>query len=132
MGNRNDTKEDVFVHQTAISKHMQYHKSREQNKNLWVCVYCDNKPFNLSVSLKCHLLIHENAKPFQCTECQKTFCLKSALKAHESVHSGIRFSCHCGKLFITRSLLTQSTEKSLNSTRAGSITRARSRTKTCW
>jgi len=91
----------------SFKSHMQYHKSQEQNKNLLVCVYCSNKPFTSAVALKRHLLIHENAKPFVCNVCSKGFRQKAALTAHERVHSGIRFSCHCGKLFITKSLLTR-------------------------
>lgn len=91
----------------SFKAHMQYHKSQEQNRELLVCVYCDNKPFTSAISLKRHMLIHENARPFQCKDCDKSFRQKSGLTVHERVHSGIRYSCMCGKLFITKSLLNR-------------------------
>ena len=95
------------VKSRSFKAHMQYHKSQEQNKELLVCVYCDNKPFTSAISLKRHMLIHENTKPFMCKECGKGFRQKGSLTTHERVHSGIRFSCICGKLFITKSLLNR-------------------------
>ena len=89
----------------AMRHHLQYHRRKEVSHH--VCQFC-NKSFTTQVSLKRHVLIHENAKPYSCPVCEKTFRQKVALNAHQRTHSGVRFSCqHCNRKFITKSLLTQ-------------------------
>jgi len=103
----------------SLKSHMQYHRSQEQNKQLLSCLIC-HKSFTTSVALKRHVLIHENAFPFKCETCDKVFRQKGALQAHSRVHTGLRFSCQCGKLFITKSLLNQHKKVSRECAVAGS------------
>ena len=94
------------VSSRSLKSHMQYHKSQTDNKTLLTCFIC-NKTLTSSTSLKRHLLIHENFKPFECDVCGKEFRQKSTLETHSRVHTGFRFSCPagCGNFFITKSLL---------------------------
>merc|ERR1719266_3127429 len=83
--------------------HLQYHRKKEVSN--YLCQFC-NKSFTTETSLKRHVLIHENQKPFSCSVCEKNFRQKSALVAHERVHTGMRFECiQCNKKFITKSLM---------------------------
>lgn len=89
----------------SVKAHRQYHKRKETEAHL--CHYC-NKSFTTETSLKRHVLIHNNSKPFQCSVCEKTFRQKGSLVSHSRVHSGLRVSCVvCSKKFITKSLLNQ-------------------------
>lgn len=89
----------------ALKAHLQYHRKKQVSQ--YLCQFC-NKNFTTETSLKRHILIHENAKPFSCNLCEKSFRQKSSLVAHQRIHNGIRFNCQqCKKQFITKSLLTK-------------------------
>jgi len=89
----------------SLKAHLQYHRKKQVSS--YLCQFC-NKSFTTETSLKRHILIHENLKPFTCPVCEKSFRQKCSLIAHERVHNGIRFDCqHCQKKFITKSLLTK-------------------------
>ena len=82
-----------------------YCDHRKKEVSNYLCQFC-NKSFTTETSLKRHILIHENRKPFSCKVCEKGFRQKSALMAHERVHTGMRFEClQCNKKFITKSLM---------------------------
>ena len=90
--------------------HLQYHRKKEVSN--YLCQFC-NKSFTTETSLKRHVLIHENKKPFSCSVCEKSFRQKSALIAHERVHTGMRFECiQCNKKFITKSLMKKHLQQS--------------------
>lgn len=58
--------------------------------------------------LKGHLRNHDaSLRPFQCSECQKTFTNKQGLSDHiREVHSKFILPCHiCGKFFRGKKLL---------------------------
>ena len=89
----------------ALKAHLQYHRKKQVSN--YLCQFC-NKNLTTETSLKRHLLIHKNLKPFYCSCCEKSFRQKSALKAHERVHNGFRYDCKkCERKFITKSLLNQ-------------------------
>lgn len=73
-------------------------------RQLYNCQVCD-KVFNNSISLKQHMIVHSNKKPFQCRVCGKSFKRSSTLSTHMLIHSDTRpFECHfCGKKFHQKS-----------------------------
>jgi len=73
-------------------------------KQFYHCQICD-KPFNNSISLKQHMIVHSSRKPFQCKACGKSFKRSSTLSTHMLIHSDTRpFECQfCGKRFHQKS-----------------------------
>ena len=68
----------------SLRAHIQYHRKMEVTKN--VCQFC-NRSFTTETSLKRHILIHQNLKPFTCSVCEKGFRQKSTLEAHLKTHN---------------------------------------------
>ncbi|KAM3957676.1 zinc finger Y-chromosomal protein 1-like [Aphomia sociella] len=66
---------------------LQLHKRRVhyKEKNM-TCELCGYVAFNME-SLKRHMVSHDDARPFQCNICQKTFQRKLTLKTHMKTHS---------------------------------------------
>ena len=80
-----------------ICAHKVEHESLEKQ---WICHVCGNASRTI-YSLRLHLLIHKDEKPFKCSHCDKAFRMKQHLVSHERVHSNERpFKCHtCGMSF---------------------------------
>ena len=38
-------------------------------------------------SLRMHMLLHDKERPYTCDQCGKSFVAKSALRAHEELHT---------------------------------------------
>jgi len=76
----------------------------EKKRQLYCCQVCE-KVFNNSISLKQHMIVHSNKKPFQCKACGKSFKRSSTLSTHMLIHSDTRpFECQfCGKRFHQKS-----------------------------
>ena len=53
----------------SLKAHIQYHRRMEVSK--YLCQFC-NRSFTTGVSLKRHLLIHQNLKPYTCAICEKS------------------------------------------------------------
>nr|XP_056721978.1 zinc finger protein ZFP2-like [Euleptes europaea] len=72
------------------------------------CTEC-GKSFNRSATLKSHQRLHTGDKPFECLECGKSLCDKSSLIQHQRIHTGEKpYKClECGKSFIQSSKLTR-------------------------
>jgi len=86
-----------------LGQALQYKKRRKSvpTSNMRVpCTVCGDM-FHPS-SLKRHLRLHTDEKPFGCSICEKTFRDASSLKFHEKVHSDDRaFQCEqCSKSFV--------------------------------
>ena len=65
------------------------------------CDVCE-KRFTQSSSLKAHMLIHTNEKPYECDVCEKSFTQASNLKRHKRIHTNEMFECDvCEKRFTT-------------------------------
>lgn len=68
--------------------------------NKYKCEICNMKFKTLSI-FRCHLLIHNNIRPFPCSTCPKSFRTRYALINHERIHSNEKpFVCDiCLKSF---------------------------------
>ncbi|XP_033161682.1 zinc finger protein 43 [Drosophila mauritiana] len=83
--------------------HINYHTL----ERTWSCKDCP-KVCNSSTSLKKHIrAIHEKARDYACSYCEKKFATSDTRKYHEMTHTGEKnFECHvCGKKFIQPSAL---------------------------
>ena len=70
------------------------------------CDVCE-KRFTQSSSLKAHMLIRTNEKPYECDVCEKSFTQASNLKRHRRIHTNERpYECDaCDKAFRDSSTL---------------------------
>ncbi|XP_075158031.1 uncharacterized protein LOC142231301 [Haematobia irritans] len=68
--------------------------------NRYKCYFC-KMMFKSISNYKTHLLIHENIKPFPCSQCPKSFRTRYALSNHELIHNNEKpFACDiCGQSF---------------------------------
>ncbi|XP_052260359.1 zinc finger protein 281-like isoform X4 [Dreissena polymorpha] len=57
----------------------------QQGYNWHVCDHCQ-KAFKCVSELACHVLIHQEEKPFECSICHTRFTHRSSLKKHSLVH----------------------------------------------
>ena len=65
------------------------------------CDVCE-KHFTQSSSLKAHMLIHTNEKPYECDVCEKRFRQSQHLKSHVRIHTNERpYECDvCEEVFV--------------------------------
>ena len=77
----------VFLERVSQEKHLK-------------CSNC-SKCFFDNTTLKKHLRIHMEKKPFRSLECGKALCNSNKLSIHERIHTGVKpFKClECGKAF---------------------------------
>lgn len=77
--------------------HMNYHTL----ERTWPCRFC-SKVCNSSGNLKMHVrAVHEHAKDYACSYCERRFAKADTRKYHEMTHTGEKpFECEeCGKRF---------------------------------
>ncbi|KAJ1506848.1 hypothetical protein HMI54_004748 [Coelomomyces lativittatus] len=125
--------ENWLHHETPSYNHQLYHTSlenmngspaasRQQSRRTsilpnasgeYTCPYpyC-RKTFSRSHNLKSHMVMHSNAKPFQCPYCPLAFRRNHDLRRHVRLHSGLKpFSCtRCGKSFSRSDALKRHTK----------------------
>ena len=100
----------LFMSEEKKTRHM---KSAHGPK--YKCSYknCKRK-YSSERDLKPHMKIHtlSQDKLYKCTQCEKSFQLKSELKTHKKSHSDFKeFVCHtCGKEFKHKGMLNRHAE----------------------
>ena len=63
------------------------------------CSDC-GKSFGHSGAMKRHRLLHTEEKPYGCSLCEKRYSRLERLRDHERTHSGNRYACpDCGNVF---------------------------------
>ncbi|XP_069058941.1 zinc finger protein 583-like [Pleurodeles waltl] len=80
----------------------------QRGKRLFECTEC-GKSFTLKSGFRRHLRIHTGEKPFSCTECERRFNQKEHLEDHLRLHSGFKpYPCsECEKRFTRNNALMQ-------------------------
>jgi len=84
------------------------HLLLSHNEGSWLTCNICQKKFSLRSTLVLHLICHEGAKPYVCSECSLQFRTAGKLKHHQTtVHSDYkRFCCGlCGKVSNTEAML---------------------------
>ena len=101
-----DIKKQCDSCQKIFSREKDYRYHKKGCGNV-CCTQCD-KTFPHKIALKNHMA-KEHLREFQCSVCQKCFVNKRNLERHNSVHSGReKIMCKfCGRGFSTKSNLTK-------------------------
>lgn len=93
----------TFIQLSQLRAHIFHHTG----ENGYTCDIC-SKAFNRKTRLDLHVkYVHEGAKPFECTECNKTFVRREDMARHTVLHSGLKaHKCPiCDKSFAMKSSL---------------------------
>lgn len=93
----------TFIQLSQLRAHIFHHTG----ENGYTCEIC-SKAFNRKSRLDLHVkYVHEGAKPFECTECNKTFVRREDMARHTVLHSGLKaHKCPiCDKSFAMKSSL---------------------------
>lgn len=75
-----------FDNEKKLKVHEQVHLPDEKKFTV-NCPFCDKK-FTKNVNVQAHIRsIHQQERPFLCSDCGKDFSTKGALKEHQIIHS---------------------------------------------
>jgi len=82
------------------------HMMVHSDERPYTCADCGGR-FRTSAHLKLHMVTHTKEKNEMCTVCGKTFALKGSLRIHMRIHSGEKPYCceTCGRAYRTSGLL---------------------------
>ncbi|XP_053144629.1 zinc finger protein 665-like isoform X2 [Hemicordylus capensis] len=87
--------------ETLLSEpHLSSHPTIHSGEKPYSCSEC-GKSFNLKSGLRVHQRIHTGEKPYKCSECGKSFTRGDMLTVHQRVHTGEKahICSVCGKSF---------------------------------
>lgn len=104
-----------FSSSANLMSHMrQVHRLASENN--FICEEC-GKSCPSKGSLKDHMYVHSDAKPFKCDSCPMAFKNMPRLKTHQDTHNGTQYICpHCGlqlntKITLKMHMVVHSDEK---------------------
>uniref|UniRef100_A0A8C9MKV2 C2H2-type domain-containing protein n=1 Tax=Serinus canaria TaxID=9135 RepID=A0A8C9MKV2_SERCA len=97
-----------FQYGSSQSQHLSSHPQYDTRERPYECSEC-GKSFQTSSLLLIHQRIHTEERPFRCPDCRRGFKHNSHLTRHRRIHTGERpYECpECGKRFRTSSVLNQ-------------------------
>lgn len=89
-----------FCKSRSLGQHMKKHK-REKPIEAYICEYC-NKEYTGKNSLRRHIKLHIQDRPYRCTQCPKKYARQDQLTDHLKKHSDVKPNvcpyCNKGKL----------------------------------
>lgn len=99
---------DVCGKQLASKLTLKYHMMMHSEDKPFTCGTC-GKSFAVRTKLQLHERIHNSKKPYQCSFCDEGFQTKQYRLIHERIHTGERpYKCTlCSKAFRSRMLVNQ-------------------------
>jgi len=104
---------NIYKFETSLKNHMKDCFRAPHNLNKNICEIC-GKICKDSHLLKCHMLVHQDERPFKCRVCGEGFKRRYNMITHEQIHAGLKFPCpDCPMVFTTARYLQQHSRRHL-------------------
>lgn len=107
-GQQIDSPYSWFFNKSFLNSNLEPKQGKAGELRPYKCTECD-KSFTVKSNLIKHHRIHTGERPYKCTQCSKSFSRNSHLITHQRTHTGERpYKCNeCDKSFIQNSVLIQ-------------------------